>query len=83
MTDQQIKEAQRRANRLKRIKGFYVLERKEDFDDDKQITKSIKSSATGFLITPDGFVLTACHAIEESAKIEVLYNKKKYTAEVV
>lgn len=83
MTTQQVEEAQRRANRLKRIKGFYISEITEEFDDNKQITQRIGSSATGFLITSDGFVLTACHAIEESVRIEVLYNKKPYNARVI
>lgn len=82
MTPGQLEEAQQRTNRLKNTKGF-IAERKEDSEKNKRIAGGIKSSATGFFITSDGFILTVCHAVDEASKIEVLYNQKRYAAKVV
>ncbi|MCX5632863.1 MAG: trypsin-like peptidase domain-containing protein [Phycisphaerae bacterium] len=82
MTPGQLDEAQQRTNRLKNTKGF-ITERKEDSEKNKRIAGGTKSSATGFFITSDGFILTACHAVDETEKIEVLYNQKRYAARVV
>jgi TPR repeat protein len=89
MTSNQTEEAQQRVNMLKKVKGF-LAERKveKDSEEDKQIVQNIVKgspaiSATGFLITSDGFILTACHAVEEATRIEVLYNQKQYAAKVI
>jgi len=105
MTSAQIEESQQRVNRVKKIKGFLaerekdskdkqiaegtVTGRKKDSKDNKQPAENAQSTSTGFLITPDGFILTTCHSVEETAKVEVLiydvnnYSQKRYPAKVV
>ncbi|MBN1510246.1 MAG: SEL1-like repeat protein [Sedimentisphaerales bacterium] len=88
MTPSQIEEAQRRAKDLldqqaqRRVKKL-IAEIERRSKQGKQGPENAGSTATGFLIAPDGFILTACHAVEKAAKIEVLYNGRTYPAKLV
>ena len=99
MTSTQIEESQQRVNRVKKIKGFLAEKekdskdrqiaestepgRKKDSKNNKHSAENAQSTSTGFLITPDGFILTACHSVEKAAKAEVLYCQKQYSAKVI
>jgi TPR repeat protein/V8-like Glu-specific endopeptidase len=81
MTDAEITEAQKRINKVKNIKGYLA----EKSADTKNANASEKAeyTATGFFITPDGYILTAYHAVGKSENVKVIYNKQKYQAKVV
>ncbi len=81
MTPQQIEEAQQRLNRVIKIKGF--LAETNGSKNNEQPAENIESTSTGFLITPDGFILTACHSVGKTENVEVTYNQKQYTAKVI
>ena len=88
MTPTQITTAQSKANKLKEIKGFIaknthpaIIETNPESNDN--VTKTAISSATGYIITSDGFIATAAHAVEETSKIEILHGKKRYTAKII
>jgi serine protease Do len=46
-------------------------------------TQTRVSSGSGVIITKDGYILTNNHVIEVAERIEVLYNKKVYPAELI
>jgi TPR repeat protein len=66
-----------------------VAKREKASKENRQTTEKAESTSTGFLITSDGYILTACHSVEETAKVEVLiyddnnYSQKSYPAKVV
>jgi TPR repeat protein len=72
----QIAEAQQRA------KGF-LDQREGKPPEDGQGQTHVTATATGFLITANGYVLTAQHAIEKVGRIEVLYQQRRYPAKVI
>jgi S1-C subfamily serine protease len=99
MTSAQMEESQQRVNRIKKIKGFLAEKekdskdrqiaestepgRKKDSKNNKHSAENAQSTSTGFLITSDGFILTACHSVEKAAKAEVLHGQKRYSAKVI
>ncbi|OHB57500.1 MAG: hypothetical protein A2Y12_15920 [Planctomycetes bacterium GWF2_42_9] len=79
MTPAEIEDAQRRINKVKKIKGYVTAKELKDNEEDERS----ESTATGFFISPDGFLLTAYHAVRKSENIQVQYDKKQYKAKVV
>jgi len=41
------------------------------------------SSGSGVIYTPDGYIITNNHVIEKADRIEVIYNKRTYVAELI
>jgi len=76
MTSGQIEEAQRQAR-------AFLDAREEALNQDSEMHEEIRATATGFLITPSGHILTACHAVHEASRIEVLHQGKTYPATVI
>ena len=76
MTPFQVEEGQRRAKE-------FIAERERQSKEGKQRPPNIIATATGFLITPDGYVLTACHAVVKAARVEVFCQGRSYVAKVV
>jgi TPR repeat protein len=79
MTSAEIEEAQKRINKVKKIKGYLAA---KDLKDNVEDEKS-ESTATGFFISSDGFILTAYHAVQKSNNIQVQYDTKQYKAKLV
>jgi len=78
MESGQIAEAQRRA------KNFRPKAQESDTKSSQISEKSeIKRIGTGFFITSDGYLLTACHVVSEASKIQVLTGTGLYPAKVV
>ena len=75
------KEKDSRGNR--QIAESTITAGERDSKDNKQPAENVQSTSTGFLITSDGFILTACHSVAKAAKAEVLYDQKQYSAKVV
>jgi TPR repeat protein len=82
MTAMQIEEAQKRINKIKKVKG-YLAEKEHSLKDIEESNEKTELTSTGFFISSDGFILTAFHAVGKSENVHVLYNKKKYTAKIV
>jgi S1-C subfamily serine protease len=76
LTPSQIEEGQRRAKE-------FVAERERRSRQAEQRAKSGGATASGFFITTTGYVLTACHAIQNAARVEVIHNGRTYPAETV
>jgi TPR repeat protein len=76
MTPSQIDEAQRRAK-------DFLAKREQGSTEGSRDQAKVTSMATGFLITGDGYLLTACHAVEKTGRVEVLYQQRTYPANVI
>ncbi|MFN3839293.1 MAG: S1C family serine protease [Cyclobacteriaceae bacterium] len=46
-------------------------------------TQTQVSSGSGVIFSPDGYIITNNHVIEAAERIEVMYNKKVYPAELI
>lgn len=82
MTVSQIEEAQKRVNKLRKIKG-YVTQKDSNTQPEVPSAVSVEMTSTGFLISPDGFILTAFHSVGKTQSVQVFYNQKEYTAQVI
>lgn len=76
MTPAQIGEAQRRAR-------AFIDPRDGKSPENGQSQEEMIALATGFLITGDGYLLTAQHAIERASRVEVLHQQRTYPARVI
>ncbi|MEN6383906.1 MAG: trypsin-like peptidase domain-containing protein [Phycisphaerales bacterium] len=79
MTTAQIEEAQKRINKVKKVKG-YLTEKDHFLKDSQKADEKTELTSTGFFISPNGYILTAYHAVERCENIQILHDKKKYTA---
>ncbi len=82
MTDTEIEEAQKRINKIKKVKG-YLVEKETGLKNAGAASEKAECTATGFFVTSDGYILTAYHAVGKSENVQVLYNKKQYKAKIV
>ncbi|MFH1884569.1 MAG: serine protease, partial [Planctomycetota bacterium] len=71
----QIAEAQRLANEF--------VEQKKRITEDPNSERQIKSSGTGFFVNPNGYLVTACHVVEEAKSIIVITNNGRFDAKVI
>jgi S1-C subfamily serine protease len=78
MTPIQIAEAQRRAAAFTPGKGS-----KETKEDAKPDTTTVKASCTGFFVTTNGFVLTACHVVADASNVMVGTSGKLIPAKII
>ncbi len=77
MTASQIEDGRRRAKE-------FVAEQDRRSKQGRQDTPNINITATGFLITPDGYLLTACHAVAKTVRrIKIFYQGRTYAAQVI
>jgi TPR repeat protein/S1-C subfamily serine protease len=76
MTPSQIAEAQRAA---KAFLGAQQLRSGEGGQNREAVT----TAASGFFVTPAGYLLTARHAVEKAARVEVIHREKTYPAKVI
>ena len=53
--------------------------------DDRERTRKEQSLGSGVIVSPDGYILTANHVVEDAdeVKISIAENKKEYTAKVI
>ncbi len=75
MTAGQIAEAQRLAKEF--------VEKKEQVADRPNSERQMQSSGTGFFVDSDGYLVTACHVVEDAKSIVVITNNGRFDAEVV
>ncbi len=53
--------------------------------DDRERTRKEQSLGSGVIVSPDGYILTANHVVEDAdeVKVSIAENKKEYTAKVI
>ena len=53
--------------------------------DDRERTRKEQSLGSGVIVSPDGYILTANHVVDEAdeVKVSIADNKKEYTAKVI
>ena len=83
LTQTQMTEAQKRINKVRKIKGYLTENDFDAKDAGDQTTTNIESTSTGFFIAPDGFILTAYHSVGKSETVQIVYNQKEYAAKVI
>jgi len=76
MTPGQIEEAQRRAR-------VFLDRREQPSTASAERQARVTPTASAFLITADGYLLTACHAVKKTGRVEVFHQQRTYPAKVV
>jgi len=80
ITPEQIAEAQRQSKEF--LEG--KQENPESAEQPRRKTVlNCKASGTGYFITPNGFILTACHVISEASKVEVRTKSGDLEAKII
>lgn len=51
--------------------------------DPKIDRPTIEASGTGWVVSPDGYLLTCAHVVDEANRIDVIINEKKYSGSIV
>ncbi|OHB51548.1 MAG: hypothetical protein A2Y10_11810 [Planctomycetes bacterium GWF2_41_51] len=82
MSPAEIEDAQKRINRVTKLKG-YLVKKDAPKGDPAGFTANSEITSTGFFITSDGYILTANHSVGKSGSVNILYNQKKYPAQVI
>jgi len=76
LTPSQIEEGQRRAK-------DFLAEQEGRAKQGAQRMANATTAASGFFIMADGYILTARHAVEKAARVEVIHREKTYPAKVI
>jgi TPR repeat protein len=76
MTPVQVEEGQRRAKEFTAAQQGRVESR-------EALSTITTTTATGFLVTPAGYLLTARHAVEKASRVEVVHAEQSYPAQII
>ena len=86
MTSAQVEEAQRRSSlfvRQKQINPSGGLDSSKDTLPAGPLDPEAKSVGTAFMVSDDGYLLTAYHVVKSASALRVFLNGKSYPAHVV
>jgi TPR repeat protein len=76
MTPAQVEESQRRAKE-------FTAAHQGRLESNEALRAITLTTATGCFVTPAGYLLTARHAVEKAARVEVVHVKQTYPAKVI
>ncbi len=82
MTPAQIEDATRRINKVIKLKG-YIEKKDTPPKEEYQNTLNQEITSTGFLISSDGYILTAHHSVGSLETVQIVHNQTKYPAKVI
>jgi len=76
MTPTQIEEGQRRAKE-------FAAARQGRLESGEALSNVTLITATGFFVTPAGYLLTARHVVTEATRVEVIHAERPYPAKII
>ena len=76
MTPAQVEEGQRRAKE-------FTAAQQGRLESREALGVITVTTATGFLVAPAGYLLTARHAVEKASRVEVIHAERSYPAQVI